>query len=130
MMSKKSVPRPTDTELSILRVLWALGPSTVRAVHEQLCKAQACGYTTVLKMMQIMTEKGLLARDETQRSHVYEAALGEEETQRQLVGHLLERAFNGSARKLVLQALSATRATPEELAEIRRLLAEMEERPK
>lgn len=125
-MPRKPLPRPTDTELSILRVLWRLGPSTVRAVQEQMNLAQETGYTTVLKMLQIMAEKGLVRRDESQRSHVYEAAAAEEETQRQLVDYLLDRAFNGSAQKLVMQALSTRKSTPEELAKIRRLLDEME----
>ncbi len=109
-----------------MRVLWRLGPSTVRAVQEQMNLAQETGYTTVLKMLQIMAEKGLVRRDESQRSHVYEAAAAEEETQRQLVDYLLDRAFNGSAQKLVMQALSTRKSTPEELAKIRRLLDEME----
>lgn len=125
-MKKPSLPKPTDAELSILRVLWRRGPSTVRQVYEEWNARQPTGYTTVLKLMQIMVEKGLLKRDDTERSHVYEATLAEEETQRQLVGHLLERAFSGSAQKLVMQALSAKKATPEELAEIRRLLDQME----
>ena len=125
-MKKSSLPKPTDAELSILRVLWRRGPSTVRQVYEEWNARQPTGYTTVLKLMQIMVEKGLLKRDDTERSHVYRATLAEEETQRQLVGHLLERAFSGSAQKLVMQALSAKKATPEELAEIRRLLDQME----
>jgi BlaI family transcriptional regulator, penicillinase repressor len=125
-MKKPRLPKPTDAELSILRVLWRRGPSTVRQVFEELTPAQSVGYTTVLKLMQIMVEKGLLQRDDTERSHVFEATLAEEETQRQLVGHLLERAFAGSAHKLVLQALSAKKATRAELAEIRKLLKEME----
>jgi BlaI family transcriptional regulator, penicillinase repressor len=125
-MKKPRLRKPTDAELSILGVLWQRGPSTVRQVFEALNPAQATGYTTILKLMQIMVEKGLLRRDDTERSHVYEASLAEEETQRQLVGHLLERAFAGSTRKLVLQALSATKATREELAEIRQLLDKME----
>jgi predicted transcriptional regulator len=125
-MKKRSLPKPTEAELSILRVLWQHGPSTVRQVYERL-KSQPPGrYTTVLKLMQIMVEKGLVIRDDSERSHVYQATLAEEETQRQLVGHLLERAFFGSAPKLVLQALSAKRATPEDLAEIRRLLDQIE----
>lgn len=127
-MKKSSLPRPTDAELAILRVLWRTGPATVRAVHDELSRAQDTGYTTVLKTLQIMTEKGLVKRDESERSHVYQPACPEQEVQRQLVGHLLERAFGGSAQKLVLQALSAKKATPAELAEIRRLLDEMEGR--
>src|ERR1035438_457779 len=106
-------PKPTDAELAILRVLWQRGASTVREVWEQLSPQQHTGYTTVLKTMQIMSEKGLLARDETDRSHVYRAARSEAQTQRQVIGHLLERLFSGSAAK---------KATPAELAEIRKLL--------
>jgi BlaI family transcriptional regulator, penicillinase repressor len=120
------LPKPTDAELGILRVLWQRGPSTVREVWEQLNPRQGTGYTTVLKTMQIMVEKGLLARDETDRSHVYRAARSEAQTQRQVISHLLDRLFNGSAPKLVMQALAAKRATPAELAEIRRLLDNME----
>ena len=119
-------PKPTDAELAILRVLWQRGPCTVREVWEQLSPLQGTGYTTVLKTMQIMVEKGLLARDETDRSHVYRAARSEAQTQRQVVGHLLDRLFAGSAPKLVMQALAARKATPAELAEIRKLLDEME----
>jgi predicted transcriptional regulator len=119
-------PKPTDAELAILRVLWQRGASTVRDVWEELSPHQHTGYTTVLKTMQIMAEKGLLARDETDRSHVYRAARSEAQTQRQVVGHLLDRLFSGSAPKLVMQALAAKKATPAELAEIRKLLNDME----
>ncbi len=119
-------PRPTDAELSILRVLWGRGPSTVRQVHDVLIRARGTGYTTVLKLLQIMTEKGLVRRDERDRSHVYAPRLSESQTQRQLVRDLLERAFGGSATDLVMQALAARRASPAELAEIRRLLDERE----
>jgi BlaI family transcriptional regulator, penicillinase repressor len=115
-------PRPTDAELAILRVLWQLGPSTVRQVHEVLSRERPTAYTTALKLLQIMIEKGLVRRDETDRTHVYQARLSEEQTQRQLVRDLLERAFGGSASKLVMQALNAKRATPEELVEIRKLI--------
>src|SRR5687767_13468898 len=97
--------KPTDAELAILRVLWARGASTVRQVAETLDRA--VGYTTVLKLLQIMTEKGLVVRDESARTHVYEAAFSEDQTQRQLVNDLVERAFDGSAAKLVLQALAS-----------------------
>src|SRR2546428_3121033 len=120
LMVKRSLPKPTDGELSILRVLWHRGPSTVREVLEELNKIQDTGYTTVLKMMQIMTEKGLLERDNAERTHVFKPRLAEDDTQRQLVNDLLERAFGGSAKKLVLHALSATKASPRELGEIRR----------
>jgi BlaI family transcriptional regulator, penicillinase repressor len=126
LMPRPALPKPTDGELAILRVLWRRGPSTVREVLEELCKGQETGYTTVLKMMQIMTEKGLLARDDADRTHVYEPRLAEEETQRQLLGDLLERAFNGSAKKLVMQALSTRKASQKELIEIRQLLDEIE----
>lgn len=125
-MKKPMPPKPTDAELAILRVLWRLGPATVRAVHSELRRVQETGYTTVLKMLQIMAEKGLVKRDESERSHVYQPAYSEQEVQRQLVGHLMERAFGGSAQKLVLQALSAKKASASELAEIRKLLDEME----
>ena len=125
-MPKPTLPRPTDAELAILRVLWRLGPSTVRQVQEILNQERETGYTTVLKLMQIMTEKGLVKRDETDRSHVYQARLKEEQTQRQLVDDLLERAFGGSARQLVMQALSGKRTSAKELAQIRKLLDELE----
>lgn len=126
LMPKTILPKPTDGELAILRVLWRRGPSTVREVLDEFSKSQETGYTTVLKMMQIMTEKGLVARDDADRTHVYEPRLAEEETQKQLLGDLLERAFNGSAKKLVMQALSTKKATSKELAEIRQLLDEIE----
>jgi predicted transcriptional regulator len=112
--------KPTDAELSILRVLWTRGPSTVREVAESL--GRTAGYTTVLKLLQIMTEKRLVVRDEASRTHVYEAAYTEDQTQRHLVSDLMTRAFDGSAAKLVLQALAAGKASPEELDEIRKLL--------
>ena len=115
-------PRPTDAELAILQVLWAHGPSTVRQVHERLSSARETGYTTTLKLMQIMADKGLVTRDESARTHVYEARRTRDETQRQLVADLLDRAFGGSAAALVLQALSAHPASAEELREIRRLV--------
>jgi BlaI family penicillinase repressor len=116
------LPRPTEAELEILRVLWTRGPSTVRDVHTDLQHARTSAYTTVLKLLQIMTDKGLVTRDETARSHVYRPRVAEQVTQRQLVSDLLARAFNGSAASLVLQALDASPATPDELAEIRRLI--------
>jgi predicted transcriptional regulator len=123
-------PQPTPAELSILRVLWRRGKSTVRDVQEELNRgradSEAAGYTTVLKLMQIMTDKDLVRRDESQRTHVYEARASEEHTQRRLVKDLLDRAFGGSAQKLVLQALSAKKASPQEIAEIRSLLDELE----
>src|SRR3954462_6955467 len=114
-------PLPTDAELAILAVLWRLGPSTVRAVHDALHPSQGTGYTTVLKLMQLMAQKGLVLRDESQRSHVYRAARAEVLTQKRLVGDLMERAFAGSAAQLVQRALSVKRSSPEELQEIRAL---------
>jgi predicted transcriptional regulator len=125
-MAKQKAPRPTDAELGILNVLWRRGPSTVREVHEHLSGKKATGYTTVLKLMQIMTTKGLVERDERDRAHLYRARLAQEQTQRQLLSHLVERAFEGSAAKLVVQALSSKRASREELARIRELLDDFE----
>src|SRR5437016_4067962 len=114
------IRKPTDTELAILRVLWTRGPSTVRQVAETMDRA--VGYTTVLKLLQIMTEKGLVVRDESLRTHVYQAAHSEDQTQRQLVNDLVDRAFDGSSAKLVLHALASKKASPQELDEIRKLL--------
>src|SRR5919202_1899583 len=119
MKREKPTPRPTDAELAILRVLWQRGPSTVREVHEELSRERGTGYTTVLKLLQIMFEKGLVARDESERAHVYRPRQSEEQAQRRLVTDLLDRAFGGSAQQLVLRALTAKPASPEELAEIR-----------
>ncbi|HVS30525.1 MAG TPA: BlaI/MecI/CopY family transcriptional regulator [Thermoanaerobaculia bacterium] len=119
-------PMPTDAELAILRVLWDRGPSTVRDVHEILSTTQGTGYTTILKLMQIMTEKGLVVRDESQRAHVYEPRLSEQRTQRQLLSDLVDRAFSGSPAKLVMQALSGRKATTDELNAIRDLLDRLE----
>ena len=125
-MAEPKLPRPTDTELAILRVLWTRGPSTVRDVHDALSASHETGYTTILKLMQIMTEKGLVVRDESQRAHVYEARASEQRTQRQLLADLVDRAFGGSPAKLVMQALSGRKATSEELNAIREMLDEME----
>ena len=122
-------PRPTQSELAILRVLWKLQSATVRQVHAAMPAASSVGYTTILKQLQIMSEKGLVTRDESQRSHVYRSAISEESTQRRLVGDLLERAFGGSAANLVMQALSIRRASPEELRQIRKLVGELEDVP-
>lgn len=116
--------RPTDAELEILTVLWSIGPATVREVHKIISQRRPAQYSTVLKFLQIMTEKGLVRRDETERAHVYEAARSREWTQRQLAGDLLERAFSGSAKALLVGALSARKASKQELAEIRKLLDE------
>jgi predicted transcriptional regulator len=116
------LPRPTESELAILGVLWAKGPSTVRQVNDVLSASRETGYTTTLKLMQIMAEKGLVTRDERDRSHVYAAKLPQDQTQRQLVTDLVDRAFGGSAAALVLQALSAHPASSDEIAEIQRLI--------
>jgi predicted transcriptional regulator len=113
--------KPTDAELAILRVLWSRGPSTVRQIAEQM--GRETGYTTILKLLQIMTEKRLVARDESSRTHIYDAAYTQDQTERQLVTDLLDRVFDGSAAKLVLQALAASKASPEELDEIKKLIA-------
>src|SRR3982751_4701086 len=123
-------PRPTDAELDILRVLWTRGASTVREVHEELIRTKPVGYTTTLKFMQIMAEKGLVRRNEEQRAHLYEAMVPRESTQRQLVGELLDRAFGGSASQLVMQALSAKKATSADIAQIRQMLDQYEEKAK
>ena len=118
--------RPTAGELVILQVLWEHGPSTVREVHERLREDKGTGYTTVLKTLQIMADKGLVRRDETRRAHVYQAKIRRERTQSQIVREVMDRVFAGSASRLVLHALSTKRASAEEIAEIRRTLDEME----
>src|SRR5688572_5020619 len=118
MGSSKPIPRPTDAELAILTVLWQRGPSTVREVHDELSATQDTGYTTVLKLLQIMTDKGLVNRDESQPADVYATPESEQPTQRQLLGDLIDRAFGGSPAKLVMQALSASKASAEELTAI------------
>lgn len=118
--------KPTDAELGILRALWQHGPATVRQVQEALNVRRPTGYTTVLKLLQIMTEKGLVERDESQRTHVYRARLTRSETQQQLVGDLLDKAFGGSASQLVMQALASKPASSDELAQIRQLLDQIE----
>jgi BlaI family penicillinase repressor len=125
---RRSSNRPTDAELEILRVLWGSGPSTVREIHGILNQTKPTGYTTVLKLTQIMVEKALVRRNEVQfqRAHVYEASVPKEQTQQQLVGDLVGRAFDGSASELVMRALSNKRTTPHELEEIRKLLDEYE----
>ena len=120
--SQKSLQLPTDAEIDILAVLWRMGPATVREVHEELGKD--CGYTTTLKQMQLMMEKGLLIRSERFRSHVYEAGVPKEQTQKQIAGDLLKRAFDGSAKSLVMGALAAEPASRRELAEILKMLEE------
>jgi predicted transcriptional regulator len=126
-MGRPEFNRPTDGELEILAVLWASGPSTVRQVYEKLKTTRETGYTTVLKLLQIMHDKRLVVRDESERSHVYRAARQQASTQRQLVKDLLTRAFGGAAEKLVMQALSLKNVGPQEIAAIRKLLDTIEE---
>jgi BlaI family transcriptional regulator, penicillinase repressor len=121
-MTYQVPPRPTNAELAILNVLWRRRPATVREIHEALDAQRKTGYTTVLKLLQIMTQKGLVRRDESRQTHLYEASLTEEETQRQLVRDLLDRAFGGSAEKLVMQALEVKKTPADDMAAIRRLL--------
>jgi len=126
-MPRREHKRPTDAELNILRVLWQRGPSTVREVFHALNREREAGYTTVLKLMQIMTDKGLLRRDRSVRPQMYEVAQSQNQTQRQLLGDLLDRVFSGEPGKLVLQALSTKKATSEERQKIRELLDRLEE---
>ena len=127
-MTPASLRRPTDAELAILRVLWDRKQATVREVHEELSRTQNTGYTTILKLMQIMTEKGLVERDESSRAHVYRPKLSEQRTKKQLVGDLLDRAFGGATGELVMQALSSRKASTDELQQIRELLNELEKK--
>jgi len=125
-MSNASVQKPTTSELQILQVLWERGPSTVREVHDALQEARTLGYTTVLKLMQIMTVKGLVRRNEQQRAHVYEAEQPAEKTKRQIAADMLDRVFDGSARELMLHALAGQRSSKSEIEELRHLLDEHE----
>ena len=125
--TKPTTPRPTNAELEILTVLWARGNSTVREIHEIVVERKPTQYTTVLKLLQIMAEKGLVLRDETQRAHLYRARRPREWTQRQLAGDLMQRAFEGSTTSLMLGALAAGKTSKQELAEMRRMLDEYEE---
>lgn len=118
--------KPTDSELEILHVLWANGPSTVRQVHEKLSQSRDIGYTTALKLMQIMHEKGFVSRQEEARSHTYSALVSEEDTQRGLVDRFVETAFRGSASKLVMQVLGQHKASRQELDEIKKLLNDLD----
>jgi predicted transcriptional regulator len=122
-MAQITIPKPTDAELGILNVLWKRGASTVKQVHEVM--GEQTGYTTILKLLQIMTEKGLVTRNESQRAHVYKAKYTETDTQRQLLAGLLHKAFSGSTSQLVIQALASKRATPEELVEIKKLIEQL-----
>lgn len=123
-------PKPTASELEILRVLWRRGPSTVREVHEVLAESKNMGYTTVLKLLQIMTAKGMVKRDEDARAHIYQARQPADKTKRQLVGDLMQRVFSGSASDLMLHALSGAKTSHKEIEEIRRMLDEYERKAK
>ncbi|MDI6447975.1 BlaI/MecI/CopY family transcriptional regulator [Anaerobaca lacustris] len=126
LMARHKSPGPTDREMAILSVLWERGPSTVREIHETIKTDSETGYTTTLKLMQIMADKGLLSRKDAGRQHVYRPAVSQEKTQNQVVGDVLEKVFAGSAEKLVMRALSARKVSPEELKRIREMLDEME----
>ncbi|HEY4903311.1 MAG TPA: BlaI/MecI/CopY family transcriptional regulator [Candidatus Sulfotelmatobacter sp.] len=123
---KLSPQKPTTSELEILRVLWTRGPSTVREVHDSLKETKTLGYTTVLKLLQIMTAKGIVRRNETERAHVYQAGVPAAQTKRQLAGDMLQRVFEGSASDLMMHALAGKRTSREEIEELRRLLDEYE----
>ena len=125
-MPRPSSPQPTEVEMQILRVLWDLGPSPVRAIHRRLEAAKGTSYSTTVKMLSVMLEKGLVTRDEEAQPHIYRAALTRDGAGNRLVRDLIDKVYNGSALSLVLQALSTQRATQEERDEIRRLLDEME----
>src|ERR1700690_973623 len=125
-MKQEPLQKPTVSELEILRVLWARGPSTVREVHDAMSEKKALGYTTVLKLLQIMTTKGTVRRNEDQRAHVYEACVPAEKTKQQLAGDVLQRVFEGSASQLMMHALAGHRTSREEIEELRRLLDEHE----
>ena len=124
-MARQKTLTPTDKELARLTVLWDIGPATVRQVHDRLSVTEKTGYTTTLKLMQIMTDKGLLVRSE-ERPHVYKPTVSEEKTQKQVIGDLLNKVFAGSAEKLVMRALSAKKVSPDELKRIRAMLDKME----
>ena len=125
-MARKKVSGPTEKELAILAILWKNGPCTVRQINEEMNIQQRTGYTTTLKLMQIMTEKGLLRRDDSKFQHIYQPTSSEEKTQKQVVGDLLEKVFSGSAEKLVMRALSTKKVSAKELAKIRKMLDKME----
>ncbi len=125
-MAKRRIPKPTDSELEILQILWQNGASTVKTVNEKLNEKKETGYTTTLKMLQIMYEKNLVERDEKDRSHVYKAAISQNEIQKVLLNKLLETAFSGSAAKLVMQALGNSKPSAEELKKIKELLNQIE----
>ncbi len=119
--------RPTESELEILNILWAKGPSTVREVHEVLEQSKEAGYTTTLKLMQIMHEKGMLKRDTSSKTHVYEAIVSQQQTQGQILKRMIDTVFNGSATQMVMQALGNHKANAEELEQIKKYLEQMEQ---
>ena len=130
MAIRNPLPRPTDSELRILNILWDRGPSTVRAVHDELQTDKTSQYTTTLKLMQIMTDKGLIERQDIDRTHVYRPYSSREKTQRQLAAHLMKQAFGGSARSLLMGALGAKPASRQELTELRKFIDDHEKRSK
>jgi predicted transcriptional regulator len=125
-MARPESTQPTEVELQILRALWEQGPATVRQIHNALAAEKGTNYSTTVKMLAIMLEKGLVKRDEKSRPHVYRPAATQQATQRRMLHQLIKKAYNGSAGSLVLQALSSKSATPDELSEIRQLLDELE----
>ncbi|WP_020528101.1 BlaI/MecI/CopY family transcriptional regulator [Flexithrix dorotheae] len=125
-MKNNPLPKPTESELDILQILWEFGPSTVRFVNDQLNKLKTTGYTTTLKIMQIMAEKGLVARELSGKTHIYEAVAKEEATQLQLLDRFVEKVFKGSAAKLMLQALGNKKSSPKEIKQIKKLLEDLE----
>lgn len=127
-MVRKKISQPTEKEVEILSILWRQGPSTVRQVNDEMSKRVRTGYTTTLKLMQIMHEKGLVKRDDSSYKHIYAPIASEEKTQKQLIGNLLDRAFSGSAEKLVMRLLSAKNVSPGQLAKIKKVIEEMEEK--
>jgi predicted transcriptional regulator len=129
-MAKKTIPKPTEAELEVLQILWQEGTSTVKSVNEKLNEKKEVGYTTTLKIMQIMFEKGLVNRNEAERSHIYSAAITESEIQKALIDKLLETAFSGSAAKLVMQALGNGQTSKEDLTKIREYLNQIEREKK
>jgi predicted transcriptional regulator len=126
MTQNRNTPKPTDAELEILAVLWEYGPSTVRFVNERLNERREVGYTTTLKFLQIMSEKGLVSRNTEGRTHIYEAALGKEKVQEQLINKLVDTAFGGSAQNLVMQALGRSKSSKEELEAIKAYITKLE----
>lgn len=125
-----NLPRPTDAEIEILHVLWQLEPATVRQVHEHLTQTKQAQYTTTLKQLQVMTEKGFVVRDESERSHVYRAAVARNQVQRQMTTHLMDRVFGGSARSMLMEALGAKKVSKKEIAELRQMIDDFEKSQK